>query len=243
MEDIRFSLIIPARNEEALLPHLLRSVDQAKACYQGGADAIEVIVVDNESTDNTARLAHDRGCRVVREKKRIIAAVRNAGARAAKGALFTFIDADSRIHPDTFNAIETTLQKGDYVGGATGVRLERMSLGIAMAYIVVVSMVLVMGMDTGVVFCRRKDFEAIGGYNEAHLYAEDVQFLWDLRRLGKRRGQRLIRLTCVKALASTRKFDEFGDWHYFRLLARFLSSLLSSKDTMKEFARTYWYGK
>ena len=243
MKDIRFSLIIPARNEETLLPCLLRSVDQAKAQYQGGADAIEVIVVDNESTDNTARLAHDQGCRVVREKKRIIAAVRNAGARAAEGELLAFIDADSQIHPDTFNAIETTLRNGNYVGGATGVRLERMSLGIAMAYIVVVSVVLLMGMDTGVVFCLRKDFEAIGGYSEKHLYAEDVQFLWDLRRLGKRRGQRLIRLTAVKALASTRKFDEFGDWHYFRLIARFLGSLLFSKDPMKEFAQTYWYGK
>ncbi len=243
MRDIRFSLIIPARNEQALLPHLLRSVDQARAQYRGGPDAIEVIVVDNESTDDTARLARDHGCRVVREEKRVIAAVRNAGARAARGLILAFIDADSRIHPDTFNAIETTLQDEDYVGGATGVRLERMSLGIAMAYLVVVSIVLVMGMDTGVVFCRRKDFEAIGGYNEGHLYAEDVQFLWDLRRLGKRRGQRLIRLTCVKALASTRKFDEFGDWHYFRLLARFLSSLIFSNDTMKEFAQTYWYGR
>ena len=169
--------------------------------------------------------------------------MRNAGARAAKGTILAFIDADSQIHPETFNAIETTLQSGDCVAGATGVRLERMSLGIAMAYVVVVSIVLVMGMDTGVVFCRRQDFEAIGGYNERHLYAEDVQFLWDLRRLGKKRGQRLIRLTSVKALASTRKFDEFGDWHYFRLMGRFFASLLFSKDAMKEFAQIYWYGK
>jgi hypothetical protein len=47
----------------------------------------------------------------------------------------------------------------------------------------------------------------------------------------------------VKALTSTRKFDEFGDWHYFRLIGRFLSSLLFSKETMKEFARIYWYGR
>ncbi len=243
MKDVRFSMIIPARNEATLLPRLLRSVDQAKARYRGGPDAIEVILVDNESTDNTARLARDGGCRVVREERRVIAAVRNAGARVAQGSILTFIDADSQIDPDTFNAIETTLQSGEYVGGATGVKMERMSLGIAMAYIVVVSMVLIMGMDTGVVFCRREDFEAIGGYNEGHLFAEDVQFLWDLRRLGKKRGQRLIRLTSVKALASTRKFDEFGDWHYFRLLGRFLSSLVFSKDAMNKFARTYWYGK
>ena len=57
MPHIRFSLIIPARNEETLLPHLLRSVVLAKANYHGGPDAIEVVVVDNDSTDNTARLA------------------------------------------------------------------------------------------------------------------------------------------------------------------------------------------
>ncbi len=109
-----------------------------------------------------------------------------------------------RIHAETFNVVSATLDRSDVVAGATGVRLERWSLGIALTYAVVVPLVVFTGMDTGVVFCRREDFDAIGGYDESRELAEDVVFLWALRRLGKTRGQRLIRVTSVKALTSMR---------------------------------------
>ena len=59
---IRLSLVIPAYNEEALLPRLLDTVDAARARYTFGADAIEVIVADQGSTDRTAAIATSRGC-------------------------------------------------------------------------------------------------------------------------------------------------------------------------------------
>ena len=110
-----------------------------------------------------------------------------------------------RIHPETFNAVSSVLGKNNVVAGATGVRLERWSVGIALTYAAVVPLVILTGIDTGVVFCRRADFDAVGGYDERRELAEDVAFLWALRRLGKSRGQRLIRLTEVKALASMRR--------------------------------------
>jgi len=87
---LQFSLIIPARNEENYLPRLLDSVDTARMNYHRGSDAVEVIVSDNCSTDKTAEIAESRGCVVVKEEKRIIAAVRNAGAAAATGRLSVF---------------------------------------------------------------------------------------------------------------------------------------------------------
>jgi len=57
----RFSLVIPAHNEEAYLPPLLDTVDAARARYAGGADAVEVVVADNASTDATAEVARARG--------------------------------------------------------------------------------------------------------------------------------------------------------------------------------------
>lgn len=238
----RFSLIIPAHNEEVYLKTLLSSVDRARTCYKGGVDNIEVVVVDNASTDGTADVARRCGCRVVQEKKRVIAAARNAGARNARGPVFAFVDADSMIHPDTFNAIDRSMSTGKVVAGATGVKMQRMSLGIAATYMLMVPMVWVTGMDTGVVFCRREDFETIGGYNENRLFAEDVQFLWDLMTLGRTRGQKLTRITSVKAVCSTRKFDEYGEWHYLWLILRFFYGLIVSKRAMDDFARTYWYG-
>jgi glycosyltransferase involved in cell wall biosynthesis len=172
-------------------------------------------------------------------EKRVIAAARNGGARVARGEILTFIDADSQVHPRTFVEIDAALSSARAVAGATGVTLERWSPGIAVAYAIMMPLVLVTGMDTGVVFCRRQDFDAVGGYDENIMVAEDVAFLQALRRLGKTRGQRLARATRAKAVASTRKFDDFGDWHFFAVVFTGVRYLVS-RD-LSGFADRYWY--
>ena len=234
----RFSLIVPAYNEERLLGRLLDSVDAARATC-GSGDAIEVIVADNASTDRTAAIAASRACRVIAVEKRVIAAARNAGARAANGEFLAFVDADAQIHPDTFVEIDRALADPRVVAGATGVRPERWSIGIAITFGMILPIIFVTGMDTGVVFCRKKDFGAVGGYDESRLVAEDVAFLWALRGLGKTRGQRLARTTRAKAVASTRKFDEFGDWHFFSVAVEGLRHLMRRDRT--RFTDRYWY--
>jgi len=240
---IRFSLVIPAHNEERLLPRLLDSVEVAREQWRGGSAAIEVIVADNVSTDRTAEIARARGCKVVRVEERRIASVRNGGAAVAGGEILCFIDADSEVHPETFNAIEDSLATGRVVAGATGVRMERWSLGIAVTWALFMPMVWLTRMDTGVVFCRKEDFVAIGGYDERRFFAEDVQFLWDLRRIGRKRKQRLARLRTAKALGSTRKFDSHGDWHYLSDLFRLVPKMLWSPSASNDFANKYWYGE
>jgi glycosyltransferase involved in cell wall biosynthesis len=235
------SLIIPARNEEFYLPRLLDTVDLARTRFRGGSDAVEVIVADNVSTDRTADIARQRGCRVVCVEKRVIAAARNGGARAARGEILAFADADNRIHPETFNAIDALMASGRVVAGATGVRLERLSVGIALTLSFFLPLVWLTGLDTGVTFCRKDDFETVGGYNENRRFAEDVQFLFDLKRLGRRRGQRLGRARSAKALASVRKFDRYGDWHYFALIARGLWTMSWRPHAMADWIHEYWY--
>lgn len=238
---MRHSLVIPAYNEAKLLPRLLDTVDAARAQYQFGADAIEVIVADNGSSDETANIARLRSCRVVQVEKRCIAAVRNGGAHAAGGEFLSFVDADSQIHPSTFDAIDEALARNDVIGGATGVRLERWSLGIALTYLMIVPIVILTGMDTGVVFCRRSDFLTLGGYDERRELAEDVAFLWALRRLGRSRAARLVRLRHVKAIASTRKFDKHGEWHYFTQIIPAAVPALLRPTKRSDLARRYWY--
>ncbi len=237
---IAFSLVVPAWNEAVLLPRLLASVEHARQ-RSGRADAIEVIVADNGSTDATPELARAAGCRVVAVEKRCIAAARNGGAAAALGAGIGFVDADSIVHPDCFDAILAALDNARVVAGATGVTMERWSTGIALSYAMVLPMVWLTGFDTGIVFCRRADFETLGGYDESRPIAEDVDFLVRLRRLGKGRGQRLSRLRGVKTVTSTRKFDRHGDWHYLLQMPRVAWNVLRRTEQGNAFIRRYWY--
>ena len=235
---IQHSLVIPAYNEARLLPRLLDSVDAARSRYRG---SVQVIVADNASTDETAAIAAARGCEVARVEKRRIGVVRNGGARLARGDSVCFIDADSSIHPETFNAIAEALARPEVVGGATGVRPERWSAGIVATWMVMLPIVWLTGMDTGVVFCRRPDFEALGGYDEEREFAEDVVFMWSLKRFGARRGQKLARLTHVKAMASTRKFDRHGDWHYFTTVIPQGVPAVFRRSARTKLAQRYWY--
>lgn len=223
------------------MPRLLDSVDLARESYRGGRDAVEVIVADNCSTDATSSVATARGCRVVRVEKRRIGAARNGGAAVATGEILCFCDADMRVHPRTFEVIDDTLATGRYIAGATGVTPERWTLGFAATYAVLVPIVVLVGIDTGVVFCRQEDFETIGGYGETRRFAEDLEFLVTLRRLGRQRGQRLVRATDAKAIASLRKFDEHGQWHYFALMLRALVALARGERGLEAFADRYWY--
>ncbi len=238
----RFSLVVPAYNEEELLPRLLDSVDVARSNYRGGAEAIEVIVADNASTDRTSDVARQRGARVVLVEKRAIAAARNGGAKAAQGDILCFTDADSIVHSETFNEIDRVLSER-IVGGATGLRLDKTTAGRVLSFAMLIGIGFVLrpillrewprlNIDAGVVFMRRKDFEEIGGYREHRLFAEDVQLLVDLRRIGRPRGQHLARSDRAPTIFSTRKFDRHGEWHYFLVPLRLLSP---------RFVRQYWY--
>jgi len=237
----RLSLVIPAYNEERFLPRLLDSVEAAAQRYAHGAVAVQVIIADNASTDRTAALARERGCDVVPVAKRSIAATRNAGFAAARGEIVGVVDADMQIHPGTFDAIERALASDRIVGGATGCTLERWSLGLAVTYGLFIPLVWLTTFDTGVVFCRRRDFEATGGYDESLRVAEDVALLFALRRVGRKQGKRLTRLRHVKAVASTRKFDEYGDWHYLTTIPRLAVGLVVRRPASLEEIERYWY--
>jgi len=245
------SLVIPAFNEAAYLPRLLDTVDAAKENYRHGADSIEVIIADNSSTDETPDIGRARGCHVQTVEKRLIAASRNGGAAVASGEIVAFADADVRIHPDTFNYINSVMAQPGYVGGATGLQMERWSLGIAATWYLILPPLWMLSMDGGVWFCRRSDFLKVGGFDETLHFAEDVAFLRKLKRLGSRRRpkQRLAtRFTAPKlglepafVLNSCRKWDKHGDWHMITDVFRAGFYFVFSRRRLMDYARRYWY--
>ena len=80
------SIIIPAWNEEKYLPKLLDCIK--KQAYKD----YEIIVADAGSKDRTVSIARKYGCKVV--KGGMPAVGRNNGAKAAKGNILLFLDAD-----------------------------------------------------------------------------------------------------------------------------------------------------
>jgi hypothetical protein len=165
--------------------------------------------------------------------------VRNGGAALARGRVLAFTDADIVIHPETFNAIARILEDDTCIGGGTGWRFERNSLGLAATRFVVRTFVLrPLRVDGGVVFCRREAFEAVSGYHGSQDIAEDVDFLRRLRAYGKPLGKHLrIGVPGVPAIVSTRKWDEHGDWHLFRM--PFWP--ITRRQTLAQIVEEYWY--
>lgn len=101
-----FSVVIPAYNEEKLLPLCLESLAQQKTVRK-----FEVIVVNNNSTDTTEKVAKKFDSRlslkVILEKKKGRGAARHAGFKHARGKIILSTDADTILPP---NWIESTAQ-------------------------------------------------------------------------------------------------------------------------------------
>lgn len=62
----------------------------------------------------------------------------------------------------------------------------------------------------------KKDFEAIGGFEESLVSLEDLDFAARLNKLGVGRGQKYGTLKKSYIITSSRKFDEFGDWYLIK---------------------------
>ena len=155
---MRYSVVVPAHNEEMLLPDGLRAI--AIAAERIESD-VEVIVVANRCTDATAALARDAGAIVVEDESRNISTVRNVGAAAATGDALVTIDADCVMSPMTLREIERLLATDRLVGGGTRVVPERRSTGILATYALMEGAVFLTRLGGGCFWCLRSDFEAI----------------------------------------------------------------------------------
>jgi glycosyltransferase involved in cell wall biosynthesis len=101
------SFVIPALNEELLLGSTLRNISDTL----GDSLPHEVIVVDHNSTDNTARVAEQGGARVQSVSGGTIASLRNVGARMASGSVLVFLDADVVLSAAWAGNIRAVIQR------------------------------------------------------------------------------------------------------------------------------------
>src|SRR5690349_7095885 len=87
------SFIIPVRNDAVRLEQCLKSIRQ----NFGGGSTVDIIVMDNGSTDGSAAVARTAGARVFHMPLAGVSELRNAGALQATGDILAFVDADHEI--------------------------------------------------------------------------------------------------------------------------------------------------
>lgn len=114
-KDIDVSIIIPAHNEEAYITRCIEALQ--KQHFQGST---EIIVVDNASSDNTARVAQAAGAIVVHEARKGVCFARQKGAEVARGRILVSTDADSTTTPDWLSHIAAMFAENPQVVGVTG---------------------------------------------------------------------------------------------------------------------------
>lgn len=177
------SFIVPAHNEEHELAAALQAIVDAAATV---AQPYELIVVDDDSTDSTAEIARGFKARVKSVRLRQIAAVRNAGARVARGDTFFFVDADTHINAAALAAALRALD-GGYVGGSARLKLDaKVSLWATVFIFVFCAIYFALNLGVGAfIFTRREHFEAIGGFDETYFAGEEMYLTLALRKMGR----------------------------------------------------------
>jgi glycosyltransferase involved in cell wall biosynthesis len=210
-----FSIIIPAYNEVAALPETLRAVEKAAALYRGNFSApVEVIVVDNNSTDGTAKLALGLGAKVVQEEKRQIARARNRGAEEARYEVLLFCDADTRLHPETLLKMSDFFKDEKAIGGGLMFVPDEETLTYGIGLFLWEAFSRIFQVSGGNLFCRRDVFQILGGFPERFYIGEEVAFQFKMKLHAFKQGKKTGLLQGCKAVTSMRKIREHGPWKY-----------------------------
>lgn len=173
------SIIIPARNAEG---HLGRCL---KAVFASNISAKDVIVVDDGSSDDTAAIAKEYPCTLIRnEKNKGTSYSRNAGADKAQGDILVFVDSDILIRSDTLSLITSRFEKNPDLFGINGLLDTRHRCDSPVSQFVNLSIHYqhqhfpdyTNAAFTSIFAIRRKVFIEIGGFSEEYRmpFADDV---------------------------------------------------------------------
>ena len=203
---MHLSIVIPAFNEERLIEQCLQSISTSLAANYKPGFSSEVIVVDNNSTDNTADLASQSGAKVVFEPVNQIGRARNTGAAAATGDWLLFVDADSLLNAGLLADILRLIEEGKSVGCGSIIQMQGLPwwANSTLQLWTVVS-VRCRWAAGALVVCRSDAFRDVGGFNQELYAADEITLSQELAKWGRQRGLKFVILTKHPLETSARK--------------------------------------
>jgi rSAM/selenodomain-associated transferase 2 len=175
---MRVSVVVPVLNEEVALGAVLGAVRPSLTTGD------ELVVVDGGSSDRTVEIARASGALVV-ESERGRGRQLNAGAARTRGDVLLFLHADTRLPSAWRDEIERALDTADACWGRFDVEFDEGGALLRLIAWLISRRSRAFRSATGdqAIFVRRADFDAVGGYREAHLF-EDVDFVRRIRPRG-----------------------------------------------------------
>ncbi|MBS1834779.1 MAG: glycosyltransferase family 2 protein [Acidobacteria bacterium] len=185
------ALCVPAFNAASFLPRLLRSAASQAIAFD------DIVVVDDASSDDTARVAESLGARVIRnEQNRGCSASKNVALAHASCDWVHFHDADDELLPTFTQRAHEWMGRGDapdvvlfnyeYRDNTTGELLSRSDFDDAALQADPLRYAITSKIINGVGIYRRPRLEDVGGFDEnpAILFNEDVAFHCKLAAAG-----------------------------------------------------------
>lgn len=214
------SFVIPVRNDAQRLQRCLASIVQ----NEYPRELIELIVVDNESTDGSARAARDYGAIVITASDSSVASLRNRGARAALGGIIAFVDADHEIDPTWIETGVEVLSTPNVAATGAPCVSEPTANWVQQQYDGLrdrpATRQDVSWLGSGNLAVKRATFQAVGGFNADLTACEDV----DLCNRLIAAGHRIIADPALRSI-------HFGDPRTLRAL--FFGELWRGRDNIR----------
>jgi glycosyltransferase involved in cell wall biosynthesis len=218
---VKISIVVPAFNEERLLGQSLAQIKASAKAFELLGWETELIVCDNNSTDQTAQIACEAGAIVVFEPVNQIARARNCGAAAATGDWLIFVDADSQPAAALFSDVAAQITTGKCLAGGATIKMD--SKKFPGRFVVCIwnfssrNFKLLAG---SFIFCEAEAFRKIGGFNEKMFAAEELDLGSRLKKLARETGRRVVVLSRHPLLTSARKLHLYTAREHLSLIFR-----------------------
>ncbi|HQC42765.1 MAG TPA: glycosyltransferase [Verrucomicrobiota bacterium] len=231
---MKFSIVIPAFNEGALLDESLRKLKQSLDVFLEEKHSYELILCDNNSTDRTAQIAHAHSAQVIFEPENQISKARNKGASIANGDYLIFIDADSFASRVLFKEFLEKISSKNVLGGGALVYMKTDGIVSFMALHLWRCVSRLFRWAPGsFIFCRRDIFEKLGGFSTEYFASEEIDFSKRLKREARRQKKSKARIVILKNSVHTsdRKLHLYGVGDYLKLVFTYL---LKGEEILKK---------